>query len=124
VRDHRHGRRPYTERLARVRERFVSALESKIEDTFSAIPDLAGETADIEAVGETYRRMHNIVGIGPTVGFAGTGLAARHLEDILMEPHQAERGLTPEEIATFKKALHTLREAATSELQSFHSGWR
>jgi hypothetical protein len=116
---------PFAERLARVRERFVAALESKIEDTFSAIPDLSGETPDvIETVGETYRRMHSIVGIGPTVGFAGTGRAARHLENILMEPHQAERGLTVEEIATFKKALHTLREAATSELQSFYSGWR
>ena len=37
---------PFTERLARVRERFVSALESKIEDTFAAIPDLSGENAD------------------------------------------------------------------------------
>lgn len=115
---------PFIERLARVRERFVSALESKIEDTFSAIPDLSGETADIAAIGETYRRMHGIVGIGPTVGFAGTGRAARHLENILLPPHQAERGLTPEEIATFTKALHTLREAAASELQSFYSGWR
>jgi chemotaxis protein histidine kinase CheA len=116
---------PFTERLARVRERFVSALESKIEDTYAAIPVLSGETVDvIEAVEETYRRIHGIVGIGATVGFAGTGRAARHLENILLEPHQAERGLTVEEIATFKKALHTLREAAAGELRSFYSGWR
>ena len=116
---------PYTERLGRVRERFVSALESKIGDTFAAIPELSGETSAVnETVGETYRRIHGIVGIGPTVGFAGTGRAARHLEHILLEPHQAKRGLTLEEIASFKKALHTLRETAAGELQSFHSGGR
>jgi hypothetical protein len=116
---------PFTERLARVRERFVSALESKIADTSAAIPDLSGETPAVrEMVGETYRRIHGIVGIGPTVGFAATGRAARRLENILLEPHQAGRGLTIEEIASFKKALHTLRETAASELQSFHSGWR
>ncbi len=41
-----------------------------------------------------------------------------------MEPHQAERGLTAQEILCFKKALHTLRETAAQELQSFYSGWR
>jgi hypothetical protein len=114
----------FAERLARVRERFVSALESKIEDTFAAIPDLSGEAAGVIAVAETYRRIHGIVGIAPTVGFAGTGRAARHLENMLLEPHQAERGLTVEEIATFKKALHTLRDAAAGELQSFYTGCR
>jgi len=39
----------FAERLARVRQRFVSALESKIEDTFAAIPDLSGETARVIA---------------------------------------------------------------------------
>jgi hypothetical protein len=113
---------PFTERLARVRERFVAALEGRIEDTFAAIPDLSGETAAvIETVAETYRRIHGIVGIGPTVGFAGTGRAARDLESILLRPYRAERGLTTAEIASFKQALHTLRQAATSELQSFYS---
>ena len=114
---------PFAERLARVRERFVSALESKIEDTFAALPELAGETAT-EAVDETYRRIHGIVGIGPTVGFAGTGRAARTLENILLLPRDAERGLTAEEINSFKNALHTLREIAAKELQSFYSCWR
>jgi hypothetical protein len=115
----------FAERLARVRQRFVSALESKIEDTYAAIPDLSGDTpAVVEAVGETCRRMHNIVGIGPTVGFAGTGRAARSVENILMPPQEAERGLTVEEIDSFKKALHALRDVAARELQSFYSGWR
>jgi chemotaxis protein histidine kinase CheA len=116
---------PYTERLGRVRERFVSALESKIQDTYAAIPDLSGDTPDVvETVEETYRRIHGIVGIGPTVGFVGTGRAARSVENILLPPHQAERGLTGQELDSFKKALHALREIATRELQSFYSGWR
>jgi hypothetical protein len=116
---------PFAERLARVRQRFISALESKIEDTYAAIPNLSGATsATAGAVGETYRRMHGIVGIGPTVGFARTGRAARSVENILLPPHQAERGLTIEEIDSFKKALHALRETAASELQSFYSNWR
>jgi len=115
---------PFAERLARVRERFVSVLESKIEDTYAALPDLAGEAAGFEAVDETYRRIHGIVGIGPTVGFAATGRAARTLEHILLRPHEAERGLNAEEITSFRKALHTLRETAAGELQSFYSGWR
>src|SRR3977135_1984230 len=115
----------YAERLARVRQRFVSALESKIDDSYAAIPELSGETAAAtEAVGETYRRMHGIVGIGPTVGFAMTGRAARTVENVLLLPHQTERGLTTEEMASFKKALHALRETAASELQSYYSNWR
>jgi hypothetical protein len=116
---------PFAERLARVRQRFASALESKIHDTYTAIPNLSGDTAAVvEAVGETYRRMHGLVGIGPAVGFARTGNAARSVELILMLPHQTERGLTPDEIDSFKKKLHTLRETAASELQSFYSNWR
>jgi hypothetical protein len=116
---------PFAERLARVRQRFVSALESKIQDTYAALPNLSGATSDaVEAVAETYRRMHGIVGVGPTVGFARTGRAARSVENILLPPHQAERGLTIAEIESFKKALHALRETAASELQSFYSDWR
>jgi hypothetical protein len=116
---------PFTERLARVRQRFISALDSKIADTYAAVPNLAGDSSvTVEIVAETYRRVHGIVGIGPTVGFAGTGRAARHLEDILLVSHQAERGLTAPEILSFKKALHTLRETAAQELQAFYSGWR
>ena len=115
---------PFAERIARVRERFVLALESKIEDTVAALPDLAGDSCAFEAVDETYRRIHGIVGIGPTVGFAATGRAARTLENILLRPHEAARGLTAEEVASFRNALQLLRQTAASELQSFYSGWR
>ena len=85
---------PFDERLAIVRERFVSAL------------DPAGETAAPEAVDAIYRRFH---GIGPTVGFAATWRAARTVENILLRPHEAERGLTAEEVASLRQALQLLR---------------
>ena len=116
---------PFTERLARVRARFISALESKIEDTYTSIPQLTGaDTTAFTAVEESYRRIHGIVGVGPTVGFALTGSAARAVENILLRPRQAERGLTAEEMTSFRKALHALREAAARELQSFYAGCR
>ena len=116
---------PFTERLARVRHRFVSSLEGKIEDTYGALPGLTGATpAAIEAVRETYRRIHSLVGVGPTVGFSATGSAARSLEIVLMPAHQAGRGLTDEEASAFRKTLHGLRDAASHELRSFYAGWR
>jgi chemotaxis protein histidine kinase CheA len=116
----------FTERLARVRARFISALESKIEDTYTALPQLsaADATAAFTAVEESYRRVHGIVGVGPTVGFPLTGHAARVAENVLLRPRQAERGLTLEEMTSFRKALHALREAAARELQSFYAGCR
>jgi chemotaxis protein histidine kinase CheA len=116
---------PFAERLAKVRHRFVSALESKIEDSYAAVPRLsAAASGAAEEVAEIYRRMHGLVGIGPTVGFAATGRAARSAENVLLAPHHAKRGLTNEEVDSFRKALHALREAATKELQVFYSGWR
>jgi chemotaxis protein histidine kinase CheA len=116
---------PYAERLARVRQRFVAGLESKIEDAYRALPNLTETAPDRgEAVEETYRRIHSLVGIGPTVGFARTGRAARSVENVLLVPQQAKRGLNNQEIDSLKKALHALRETATSELQTFYASWR
>jgi len=116
---------PFAERLARVRQRFVAGLESNIEDTYKAIPNLLeSASAKVEAVEATYRRIQSLVGIGPTVGFARTGRAARSVEHILMPSQQAKRGLTNQEIDSFKKALRVLRETAASELQMFYSTWR
>src|SRR5260370_1391334 len=58
---------PFTERLGRVRERFVSALESKIEDTYAAIPDLSDDKP--EAVGSAREGVR-----GAPVGGRGGGL--------------------------------------------------
>jgi chemotaxis protein histidine kinase CheA len=105
---------PFTERLAKVRQRFVSTLESKIEDTYTALPALSGEGS---AVAETYRRIHGIVGIGPTVGLAATGRAARGVENLLLPAYSAKRGLNAIEMDAVRKALHALREAAQRDIE-------
>jgi hypothetical protein len=113
---------PYTSRLAKVRHRFVSTLESKIEDAYRAVPKLVAVVpAASTNVAEAYRCMHGIVGIGPTVGFPSTGRAAREAEDVLRSPHRDGRGLTSDEVSLFMKRLHALREAASRELRFFYS---
>lgn len=113
---------PFTERLARVRNRFASTLAGKIEGVWAAIPTLSHVApAAAPAVAETYRCMHGLVGTGPTVGFPATGRAAHDVEDILRGPQQAKRGLADDEILDLKKRLQALREIATRELKLFHT---
>ena len=115
----------FAERLARVRQRFISSLESKIEDTYAALPKLSGDGRDVtRALEETYRRIHGIVGVGPTVGFAATGKAARTVENVLLGPYRATRVLASTEADALTKALHVLREAARQELQTTYTNWR
>ena len=107
----------FTERLAKVRHRFASTLESKIKDTFGALPRLTGDDAAVlDVVGETYRRIHSIAGIGKAVGFAATGNAARDVENVLLPAHFAGRGLKSDEIAALKRQLQRLHDAALREL--------
>jgi HPt (histidine-containing phosphotransfer) domain-containing protein len=113
---------PFTERLARVRQRFVSTLEGKIDDAYAALPKLTGDAPAAALVaGEAYRTMHGIVGVGPTVGFPATGRAARAVEDVLRQPQQDKRCLAADEIAVLEDRLAALREAVTRELQAFHA---
>jgi hypothetical protein len=83
---------PFTDRLARVRDRFATTLAGKIDPTCAAIP------AEADSVAEAYRCVH---GIRP--------------------PQREGRGLTADEIAVLTKTLQPLREVAARELQSFHS---
>jgi chemotaxis protein histidine kinase CheA len=115
----------FTERLNIVRHRFVASLESKIEDAYHALPNMEGETPDaIKATAESFRRIHAIVGVGPTVGFPSSARSARLAENLLLRAYQAERGVNADELLSFKKALHALREAARAELQIAYSSWR
>jgi hypothetical protein len=112
----------FADRLARVRHRFVSTLESRIEDAYAAIPKLiAAEPVSVTTAASTYRSMHGIVGVGPTVGFPGTGRAAREVEEVLRPAQHANRALTADEILLFKKRLYALSEIAKRELQAFYS---
>jgi chemotaxis protein histidine kinase CheA len=110
---------PFADRVAAVRQRFVSTLEAKIDGTGAALPHLSGaEPEAAEVVAEAYRCMHGIVGIGRTVGFPAIGDAAHAVEDVLRLPYRASRGLTADEISRLEKSLSALREIAARELQS------
>jgi hypothetical protein len=105
-------------RLARVRHRFATSLESKIEDAVVSA-DCMSRSNDgvIKHISESYRSLHGICGIGPTVGFSATGEAARAAEVALMQAHRESRRLTETEVLILKKALQRLRVAAASDLR-------
>ena len=108
----------FADRLARVRRRFVSTLQGRIDDTEASIPKLGGRTsAAAAAVGEAYRCMHGIVGVGSTVGFPLTGRAAHDVEDVLRPAQNERRGLTDNEIAALRERLLGLRDAREREMQ-------
>lgn len=105
-------------RLAVVRHRFATTLESKIEDAVvSANRTPHGNDRVTKHISESYRRLHGICGIGPTVGFSATGAAARTAEAALIQAYHEGRGLTDKEVLSLKKALEHLRVAAASELR-------
>jgi chemotaxis protein histidine kinase CheA len=111
----------FADRLLRVRRRFVLNVEGKIDDACTAIPNLLDAVPAASAsLGDVYRSVHSIVGIGRTVGFPGIGRAARHVEDVLRAAYCDGRGLTADEISLLTNSLNSLREAASVELQSFH----
>ena len=74
-------------RLARVRHRFATALESKISDAVVSADHMThdGHSA-LEYVSKSYRELHNICGIGPTVGFTATGVSGRIFMPRLLPP--------------------------------------
>ena len=109
----------FAERIAEIRARFSSKLAARIGETEAALAILAGDGLDsAHAVARTYRRFHNMCGIGTTIGFAATGQAARALVIILMAPFRDFRGLSSSELDQLKQGLLTLRSAARSEMQS------
>jgi hypothetical protein len=105
-------------RLARVRHRFATTLESKIEDAVVSANSMSrSNDGVIKHISESYRSLHGICGIGPTVGFSATGEAARTAEVALMPAYREGRGLTDKEVLTLQKALQHLRVAAASDLR-------
>jgi chemotaxis protein histidine kinase CheA len=111
----------FADRLARVRRRFASTLQGRIDDTSASLDKLAAKApAAATAVGEVYRCVHGIVGVGPTVGFPATGRAAHGVEDVLRPAQNERRGLSADEMARVKERLIELRTAAEREMQDFY----
>jgi hypothetical protein len=113
----------FTEHVARVRERFASTLNDKVADSFAALEKMsAGGDETIEIVIVAHRRMHEMYGIAPTLGFEATGKAAGTARTAIREAAKVKRALTPAEIAALKTALKELREAAAADLRNFSIG--
>jgi hypothetical protein len=112
----------FAERIAGVRKRFAAKLAGRIAEIDAALPQLTCESATVAtAVYETHRKVHDLCGIGPTLGFNATGTAARQIERILLQPSRAARALTEREIEDLKEGLLTLRAAAQTDMQSVHA---
>lgn len=108
----------FTERLALIRQRFAASLLGKVDDSFAALPILSDTDAcAIEAIVVTHRKLHEMCGIAPSIGFVATGKAARAAEAVLREPAKIKRPLTSEEIVAFASDIDKLRTAAQSDLQ-------
>lgn len=110
-----------TEQLACVRGRFASALDGKIADSFAALEKLSGGGETIEIVITAHRRLHDMCGTAPTLGFTATGKAARSAETVMREAARAKRALTSAEMTALKTELEALRTAASGELQTYSS---
>jgi hypothetical protein len=109
----------FAERLACVRQRFCAKLAGRLGEIDAALPDLAGQgTAVAAAVYATHRKVHDLCGIGPTLGFDAIGTAARVCERILLEPSRRQRGLSEPELARLKEGLEALRAAAENDMQA------
>jgi hypothetical protein len=90
-----HARRSIRNPPARVRHRFAATLESKITEAVVSADHMSRSSDGvIKHVCESYRHLHGICGIGPTVGFTATGEAARAAEVALMQAYRESRGLT------------------------------
>lgn len=111
----------FADRLDRVRRRFVSTLQRRIDDTDAALDKLAAKApVAAMAVGEAYRCVHGIVGVGPTVGFPATGRAAHDVENVLRPAQNERRGLSEREMTVLRTRLGELRAAAEREMQAFY----
>jgi hypothetical protein len=109
----------FAERLDLVRKRFVARLPGRLDDIDASLTQLSGAASDIgKQVYSTHRKVHDLCGIGPTLGFHSTGKAARTCERILLQPSRDQRGLTEQELAQLKEGLAALRATALDEIRS------
>jgi hypothetical protein len=115
----------FTQRVARVRARFATALPGKIADSFAALHQLSNAAPDgIDTVIAAHRRLHEICGIAPTLGFSETGKAARGACTAIGQAAKLKRAATASEIDALKAELDRLRTAAEGELQDLAPGDR
>ncbi|HLF23359.1 MAG TPA: hypothetical protein VI565_05495, partial [Burkholderiales bacterium] len=67
----------FSERLARIRQRFAAALPGKIDDSIAALPKMSyADPEAIETIVVVHRKLHEMCGVAPSIGFPATGKAA------------------------------------------------
>jgi HPt (histidine-containing phosphotransfer) domain-containing protein len=109
--------RLFNDRLDAVRNKFASALESRIDGFYAELPQLSGVgTGAVEAVVSVYRGVHAICGIAGSVGFPETGREAKKVEDALIEAYRGQRALAAVELTDLDEALSVLTAVAQKEL--------
>lgn len=109
----------FAERMAGVRQRFAAKLHGRLDEIDAVVARLTDDAPDIGTiVFDAHRRVHDMCGIGPTLGFIETGKAARLCERILLKPSREKRALTAEEVEALKEKLGALRLAADADLKS------
>ena len=109
----------FAERLNGVRKRFAAKLAGRIAEIDAALSAMVGEGSEVNAaVYAAHRKVHDLCGIGPTLGFEATGKAARVCEKILLQPSRGQRGLNEQEMAHLKEGLVALRAAAQTDMQT------
>lgn len=108
----------FEERIAKVRVRFISKLADTIQTVDAAFAHMAGDGDDaVAAVASTYRRFHDMAGVGSTIGFEATGRVARTLDALLSGPFRDRRGLRDDELAELKEGLGALQMAVLMEIR-------
>jgi hypothetical protein len=109
----------FNDRLARIRQRFAASLPGKIDDSIAAVPKMSeADAAAVETVVVIHRKLHEMCGVAPSVGFPATGKAARAAESVLRDPAKTKRPLTASEVSAFMAQIDGLRSVAQTELQS------
>lgn len=104
----------FNERLDRLRVRFAAALPQRIDDSVAALPLTSADA--VETLIVVHRKLHELCGMAPTIGFSAVGQAARAAETVLREPANSNRPLTADESSALRSKLEGLRIAAQAEL--------
>ncbi len=106
---------PFAERVAAVRVRFAAKLDARIDVIASAMPQLGSEDG-LDALALAHREAHGLCGVGQTLGFVGTGKAARSIEQLLLAAVKSGRMLTDGETVRLRDGIALLRSIAIAEM--------
>src|ERR1700694_5700273 len=105
----------FNERIAVVRRRFVTKLDARIDEIELSIPQ-PGREGGLDALELAHRQAHSLCGVGPTLGFIGTGTVGRSIEQLLLVAVKAKRALAEDEIPRLRAGIALLRSTATAEI--------